>query len=413
MGRRYPPPLRTNTDAGRCEHGGMDVEALRRSFPALASGLARFDGPGGSLVPAPVIEAVAGAMASGMCQRGSVAPPDRLTEETTSGARAAVGRLLGADPAGVVFGRSMTALTFDLARTLAAGWGPGDEVVVTRLDHDANIRPWVVAAERAGATVRWLGFDPATAELDDVRPLLGDRTRLVAVTGASNLLGTRPDVPSVVAAAHEAGALVHLDAVHLVPHAPVDLAALGADFLACSPYKFFGPHLGVLAASPELLATLHPDKLLPSSDAAPERFELGTLPYELLAGVSAAVAFVESIEGGMAAVEAHEARLLATLLDGLGDLPGVTVHGRPARRTPTVLLTVDGVEPVEVQRRLAADGVVAPAGSFYAIEASRHVGLGDTGGVRVGLSAYTDAHDVERLLAALSSVGGAATRSAG
>ncbi|WP_426241583.1 cysteine desulfurase-like protein [Nocardioides sp. LHG3406-4] len=382
----------------------MDVEAVRRSFPALASGLARFDGPGGSLVPTPVIEAVAAAMAAGLCQRGSVSAPDRLAEETATGARAAMGRLLGTDPHGIVFGRSMTALTFDFARTISAGWGPGDEVVVTRLDHDANVRPWVTAAERTGATVRWLGFDPVTGELDDVGPLLSERTRLVAVTAASNLLSTRPDIAQVVRATHESGALAYVDAVHLVPHAPVDLAALGADFLACSPYKFFGPHLGVVAASPALLETLRPAKLLPSSDAVPERFELGTLPYELLAGVSAAVAFIEALPGGMAAVEEHEARLLGRLLDGLSGLPGVTVHSRPARRTPTALLTVDGMAPAEVQRALAAEGVVAPAGSFYAVEASRHVGLGDEGGLRAGLAAYTNDADVDRLLAALGSV---------
>ena len=382
----------------------MELDTVRSSFPALERGLARFDGPGGSLVPRQVAHAVAEAMAWGMCQRGEVSEPDRLTEATTLGARAAMGRLLGADPRGIVFGRSMTALTFDLARTLAQDWGPGDEVVVTRLDHDANIRPWVIAAERAGATVRWLGFDPVTTELDDVRPLLTERTRLVAVTAASNLLGTRPDLGATVTAAHAVGALVHVDAVHLVPHAPVDLGALGADFLACSPYKFFGPHLGVLAASPTLLESLHPDKLLPSTQAVPERFELGTLPYELLAGVSAAVGFIESLDGGMAAVEAHEAGLLRRLLAGLEELPGVVVHGRPARRTPTLLLTVDAVAPPDVQRRLAAEGVIAPAGSFYAIEASRHAGLGDGGGVRVGLSAYTCEADVDRLLAALAGV---------
>ena len=381
----------------------MDLDDVRASFPALASGLARFDGPGGSLVPRQVAHAVAAAMGSGMCQRGDVAAPDRLTEATTVGARAAMGRLLGADPGGVVFGRSMTSLTFELARTLSADWGPGDEVVVTRLDHDANIRPWVRAAERSGATVRWLGFDPGTAELDDVSVVLNERTRLVAVTAASNLFGTRPDVVRIADAAHQVGALVYVDAVHLVPHAPVDLRVLGADLLACSPYKFFGPHLGVLAAAPALLETLHPDKLLPSSEAVPERFELGTLPYELLAGVTAAVEFIESLDGAMAGVEAHEAALLADLLAGLAEIDGVTVHGRPARRTPTVLLTVAGVPAAEVTRRLAAEDVIAPAGSFYAVEAARHAGLGDEGGVRVGLSAYTSQHDVGRLLAALRS----------
>ena len=310
---------------------------------------------------------------------------------------------LGADPGGIVFGRSMTSLTFDLARTLAADWGPGDEVVVTRLDHDANIRPWVIAAERAGATVRWLDFDPATTDLDDVTDVLSERTRLVAVTAASNLFGTRPDVAAVAAAAHDVGALVHVDAVHLAAHAPVDQTALGADLLACSPYKFFGPHCGVLSASPALLETLRPDKLLPSTDAVPERFELGTLPYDLLSGVTAAVEFIETI-GSMAAIERAEDVLLGRLLDELGSIPGVTVHGRPARRTPTVLLTVADHDPADVSAHLLAAGVVAPAGSFYAIEAARHAGLGDAGGVRVGLSACTSGADLDRLLAGLRSL---------
>ncbi len=381
----------------------MDVTEIRSHFPALEEGLARFDSPGGSLVPQVVADAVAATMTSGLCQRGEASAPERRTDAVVLQAREAVAGFVGGDPGGIVFGRSMTALTMDLARTLAQGWGPGDEVVVTRLDHDANIRPWVLAAERVGATVRWLDFDPRTTELDDVRNVLSERTRLVAVTGASNLFGTRPDVPAIAAAAHEVGALVHVDAVHLAPHARVDQAALGADFVACSPYKFFGPHCGVLSAAPELLETLHPDKLLPSTDAVPERFELGTLPYDLLSGVTAAVAFLESL-GGIGALEVQEDALLTRLLGGLEDTPGVQVHGRPARRTPTVLMTVDGHTPQAVSSHLLSGGVVAPAGSFYAIEASRHAGLGDTGGVRVGLSACTSEDDVDRLLAGLRSV---------
>jgi cysteine desulfurase family protein (TIGR01976 family) len=286
--------------------------------------------------------------------------------------------------------------------------------VVTRLDHDANIRPWVYAAARAGATVRWLDLDPGTGELDDVETVLSDRTRLVAVTGASNLIGTRPDVPAVTAAARSAGALSYVDAVHLVPHAPVDLTELGADLLVCSPYKFFGPHLGALVASPSLLEGLRPEKLLPSSDAVPERFELGTLPYEQLAGVTAAVDFIaglastapkrrDRVRESMAAVEEYEADLLGHLLDGLAAVPGVTVHGgAPVRRTPTVLLSVAGRTGGAVHRRLAAVGVNAPAGNFYALEASRRLGLGDDGAVRVGLAAYSTTEDVDRLLAGLS-----------
>lgn len=380
----------------------MDVDRVRSSFPSLqAQGLARFDGPGGSLVPESVADAVRQAMLVGMCQRGSLTGPEKHTDATTLAARAAMGRLLGTDPGGVVFGRSMTANTMDLARTLAQDWGPGDEVVVTRLDHDANIRPWVIAAERAGATVRWLGFDPVTTDLDDIDTVLTGRTRLVALTAASNLFGTRPDVAAVATAAHQVGALVHVDAVHLAAHAPVDRAALGVDFLACSPYKFFGPHLGVLAADPDLLATLHPDKLLPSTMDVPERFELGTLSYELLAGVSAAVDFIDEI-GGMADVDEHESNLLARLLEGLAAMPGITVHGTPAARTPTVLLNVADRPGHEVFAHLASRDVIAPAGSFYAIEASRHAGLGDTGGVRVGISPYTSTDDVDRLLAGLA-----------
>jgi cysteine desulfurase family protein (TIGR01976 family) len=398
-------PSVTSVDSRTDSTTSYDVDALRLAFPGLDPGLARFDGPGGSLVPAVVADAVADTLRAGLCQRGGPTALGGLADRTTLDARAAIARLVGlSDPRGVVFGRSMTALTFDTARTLAQDWGPGDEVVVSRLDHDANIRPWVVAAERAGATVRWLGFDPATAELDDVAPLLTDRTRLVAVTAASNLFGTRPDVAGIAAAAHDVGALVHVDAVHLTAHAPVDLGALGADLLVCSPYKFFGPHLGALVADPALLEGLRPDKLLPSSDAVPERFELGTLPYELLAGVSAAVEFAES--WGMAAVERHEGALLARLLEGLADLDRVTVHGRPQRRTPTVLVTVDGQDAAEVSRRLADRGVVAPAGSFYALEASRHAGLGDAGGVRIGLAPYTTADEVDRLLGGLRDVVG-------
>ena len=377
-----------------------DVAEIRRAFPGLRPDVARFDGPGGSLVPQVVADAVSGALQAGLCQRGGPSAAGLLTDEITLEARAAMARFVGlGDPRGIVFGRSMTALTFDIARTLATDWGPGDEVVVSRLDHDANIRPWVVAAERAGATVRWLGFDPVTAELDAIEPLLSDRTRVVALTAASNLFGTRPDIAAVSTAARQAGALMYVDAVHLAAHAPVDLAALGADLLVCSPYKFFGPHLGVLAADPALLESLHPDKLLPSSDAVPERFELGTLPYELLAGVSAAVEFAEECD--MRAVEGHERELLRAMLDELSTLPRVTVHGAPRQRTPTVVVTVEGLTPVEVTHRLADRGVVAPAGNFYALEAAQHAGLGERGGVRVGLSAYTNEDEIDRLVSAL------------
>ncbi|MDP5181119.1 cysteine desulfurase-like protein [Blastococcus sp. BMG 814] len=392
---------------------GLDVAALRSCFPSLASGTAHFDGPGGTQVPEAVGRAVAATLTAPISNRGSVTAAERFADETVLAARSAMADLLGVDPGGIVFGRSATALTFDLARTLAAGWGPGDEVVVTRLDHDANIRPWVVAAEAVGATVRWAAFDPDSGELtaDDVAAVLSDRTRLVAVTGASNLIGTRPPIEEIAARVHAAGALLVVDGVHLTAHAPVDVPALGADVFTCSPYKFLGPHCGVMAADPALLTTLRPAKLLPSSDAVPERYELGTLPYELLAGTTAAVDFLAALGDGssrrerlvaaMTAIEEHEDRLRERLEAGLAELPGVRLRSRAAHRTPTLLLTFEGRDAADAYRFLAERGVNAPAGSFYAIEASRRLGLGDTGGLRVGLAPYSDADDVDRLLTGL------------
>src|SRR4051812_1736901 len=388
-----------------------DVAAVRAQFPALRAGTAHFDGPGGTQVPESVARAVAETLTAPIANRGRITAAERTADDTVLAARAAMADLLGADPAGVVFGRSSTQLPFDPSRTLAAGWGPGDEVVVSRLAHDANVRPWVRAAEAVGATVRWAAFDPATGELtaDDVAEVLTERTRLVAVTGASNLIGTRPPVAEIAARVHEAGALLAVDGVHLTAHVPVDVAALGADLYTCSPYKFLGPHCGVLAARPSLLEQLQPAKLLPSTDAVPERFELGTLPYELMAGTTAAVDFLAGLAPGdgegrrarlvasLMALEEHEDALLARLQAGLAQLPGVTVWSRAARRTPTLLLTFDGRDAADAWRFLAERGVNAPAGNFYAIEASRWLGLGDAGGLRAGLAPYTDEDDVDRL----------------
>ena len=390
----------------------FDVDAFRAQFPALAEGAAHFDGPGGSQTPLAVADAVHRTMTAAVSNRGTTTPAERRAEHVVHEARAAMGDLLGSDPKGIVFGRSMTALTYEFSRTLSRSWRSGDEVVVTRLDHDANVRPWVQAAESVGARVRWVDFDPQTGELTaaDVAAVLSERTRLVAVTAASNLIGTRPPVAEIADAVHDAGAVLYVDGVHATAHTFVDARASGADVWACSPYKFLGPHCGVFAADPEWLGSLHPDKLLPSTDEVPERFELGTLPYELLAGTTAAVDVIaglapergtrrERLHAAWRVLDEHESRLLRRLEDGLDGLPGVRRYSRAAERTPTVLFTVEGTDARDVCRALAQRGVNAPAGSFYAIECSRHLGLGDSGGVRAGLAPYTDDEDVERLLA--------------
>jgi len=393
----------------------FDLARVRSHFPALDGGTAYFDGPGGSQVPRQVAEAIAATMTAGLSNRGTVTATERRAEDVVVGARSAVADLLGCDAGGVVFARSATQATYDVSRALAKQWVPGDQVVVTRLDHDSNIRPWVQAAERAGVEVRWVGFDRESGELevDAVRAEINERTRLVAVTGASNVLGTRPDLPAIAAAAHEVGALMYVDGVHLTPHAPVDVRALGADFFNCSPYKFFGPHHGIVVAEPELLESLRPDKLVPAKDQVPERFELGTLPYELLAGTTAAVDYIAGLASdapdrrtrvleSMQAVEEHEERLLTRLLDGLRGIDSVRMYGAPARRTPTVFFTVEGRDDREVYEHLAGLGVNAPASNFYAIEASRWLGLGDTGALRAGLAPYSSADDVDRLLAGVA-----------
>ena len=396
----------------------LSLDSIRDEFPALREGAAHFDAPGGSLVPAVVADAVRDTLASAINQRGDFTVADRRTTEIVRQARLAMADLLGGDPAGVIFGRSMTQLTFDFAHTLAKSWKAGDEIVVSRLDHDANIRPWIYAAESAGATVRWIEFSPETSELtvDDVEAQLTDRTRLVAITAASNLIGTRPPIKVIAEKVHARGALLYVDGVHYSAHSFVDVGELGADFYACSPYKFCGPHCGVLVASPALLETLDPDKLLPSANTVPERFELGTPAYELMAGTTAAVDFLAGLGGpseaprrarleqSFAAIGEHEDALRRVIEVGLADDPRITVYSRARYRTPTLLFTVEGIQSRDVSARLGQLNINVPASNFYAIEASRHLGLGEAGGVRVGLAPYSSAEDVDRLLAGLRSI---------
>jgi cysteine desulfurase family protein (TIGR01976 family) len=378
----------------------------RERFPGLANGWARLDGPAGTQMVDQAIDAMTEWMRSGdgANEHGPFEAAIR-TEELVRSTRSAVATLFGADPRGVVFGPSATALTMRFAGTLGRDWGPGDEVVCTLLDHDANVRPWVIAAERAGATVRFAAPDPETLELPAaaVEAVLSERTRWVAVTGASNAVGTVPDLPGIVAAAHAAGARVHVDAVHASPHFRHDLEELAADVLVCSAYKWFGPHVGMLCAQPALLEELHPDKLAPSSDDVPERFELGTLPFESLAGVRAAADYMCSLDWD--AVRAHEDGLLATVLEGLGAMSHVRTYGAAAHRAPTVMFNVDGRSSNEVASHLAGERIAVWDGNYYAHELERHLDLAPHGAVRAGFVHYNDETDAERLLAAVADLG--------
>jgi cysteine desulfurase family protein (TIGR01976 family) len=311
----------------------------------------------------------------------------------------------------------MTALTYRLAGTLARDWRAGDEVVVSRLDHDANVRPWVQVAERAGAAVRWAEPDPVTGELPagQYDELISPRTRLVAVTAASNLIGTRPDVPAITARARAAGALSYVDGVHATPHGPVDVRELGADFYATSAYKWSGPHVAAVVADPGLLGSLHPDRLAPAPQEPPDSFERGTLPFADLAGVSAAVEHLASLNGpvqgglrdrvvaAMTAVQRYEQDLFGVLLGGLDAMEHVTTYGKAASRTATAFFTVAGRTPQQVARYLAELGINVWDGDNYAWELAGVLGVRDSGGaVRAGLVHYNDRSDVDRLLAAVA-----------
>lgn len=392
----------------------IDSAALRSHFPSLDSGVAFFDGPGGTQTPRPVAEAIAETMMRPLSIRGTTTESERNAERIVGDFRAAYADLLNVPASGVVHGRSATQLTYDFSRHLAKTWEPGDEIVLSRLEHDTNVRPWMQAAQRVGVTVRWIDLDGATLDLASYQRCLSTRTRLVAVTGASNVLGTVPPVRRIADLAHEAGALVYVDGVHYAAHQLVDVPALGADFFVCSPYKFFGPHCGVLAAAPAQLETLRPDKLLPSTDAVPERFEFGTLPYEMLAGATAAVDFLAAIAPGpgetrrerlarsFAAVHEHERGLLARLEEGLSALgDAVTVYSCAADRTPTMLMSFAGRDARDAQLHLATRDVLAPAGSFYAYEPFTALKLPDPA-LRVGLAPYNTEAEIDRFLAGVA-----------
>jgi cysteine desulfurase family protein (TIGR01976 family) len=379
----------------------------RTRFPGLSDGWARLDGAAGTQMVDDAIEEMAAWMRSGhAANHGGAFRAAERTDALVAEARASVAHLLGAGPEGVVFGPSMTALTMRFAAAACRSLQPGDEIVLTRLDHDANVAPWLIAAARAGVEVRFAEPERETLELPAaaVEAVLSPRTRWVAVTAASNAVGTIPDVPGIVAAAHAAGARVFVDAVHATPHRAIDVAALGCDALACSAYKWFGPHIGILWARPELLGELTPDKLRPSPDTVPERWELGTLPFESLIGVRAAADFVARLD--REELRAHEDRLLAQMVEGLGALGGVTVHGSARDRTATVMFTVAGHSSHDVAAHLARAEVAVWHGNYYALELSRWLGLEPDGALRAGVVAYNDSDEVDRLLEAVAELAG-------
>ena len=395
----------------------FDVSRVRAAYPALGDGYAYLDGAAGAQVPSAVIEAIADTYRSGIGNTGGAFPASERADGIVAECRRALADLTGADPQGVILGPNMTTLTYRLANTLSRQWAPGDEVVVSRLDHDANVRPWVQAAARSGATVRWAEVDISTTELPAAQyaGLLSDRTRLVAVTAASNIVGTRPDLVDIAAAAHSVGALCYVDGVHATPHVPVDARSLGADFYATSAYKWSGPHIGTVVADPDLLETLHPDKLAPAPAEVPGRFERGTAAFADLAGVVAAVDHLAGLDPGatgsrrdrvlasMAAVERYEGHLFTRLLGGLASMRHVTLYGKAARRAPTAFFTVAGYTPRQVAERLALRQINVWDGDNYAWELTGALGLRESGGaVRAGLVHYNDEAEVDRLLAAVA-----------
>jgi cysteine desulfurase family protein (TIGR01976 family) len=395
----------------------FDVSRVRSCYPALADGYAYLDGAAGTQLPDAVIGAIGAAYQVGLSNAGGAFPASARAVAITDDCRQAVADLTGGEPSGVILGPNMTTLTYRLAAALADTWRPGDEVIVSRLDHDANVRPWVQAAARAGAAVRWAQVDPATGELPSAQyaELLSDRTRLVAVSAASNVIGTRPDVPAITAMARAAGALSYIDGVHATSSGPVDIAALGADFYATSAYKWSGPHIGAVIADPALLDTLRPDKLVPSPDTVPERFEFGTPAFADLAGVTAAVDHLaglddaaagtrrERVLASMAAVQRHERQLFNVLLGGLDAMRHVTTYGKAASRTATSYFTVAGLAPGQVAERLASARINVWSGHNYAWELTGVLGIRDSGSaVRASLALYNNESDVTRLLEAVA-----------
>ncbi len=388
----------------------LDLAAVRSQFPALASDAAFFDGPGGSQVPQSVIDAVAGYLRDSNANLGGAFATSRASDEVMERARAAAAEFMGGDYEGIAFGANMTTLNFQLAHAVARTLSPGDEIVVTALDHDANVSPWLVVAGDHDLVVRTapLRADDVTLDIDALEELIGERTRVVAFTLASNAVGSIPDAGRIAAAAHAVGALAWADGVHLAPHRRLRARELGLDVVLCSPYKFFGPHLGIASIRPDLAASLPADRVRPASEDPPgHRFETGTQSHEAIAGALAAIEYLRELGGdldtGFALIEKHETNLAARFLSGLPD--GVELYGirTPEGRTPTFCFNVPGRSPREVAELLGERDLYVWDGDYYALEPMRALGLADSGGaVRAGFLHYTTEDEVDRLLEALA-----------
>jgi cysteine desulfurase family protein (TIGR01976 family) len=402
------------------------IEQVRAEFPALSAGGGSriyFDAPGGTQACRRAIDAMADHLRNGSANSGGAFATSIETDALSRAAHEAVADLLGGEAGEIAFGPNMTTLTFALSRALARGWRSGDEIILSRLDHDANVSPWLLAARDTGAQVRWIDIDPdtGTLRLDGLPAILSERTRLVAVGGASNALGTVNDVAGIVRTvkAHS-NALIFVDAVQSVPHLPTDVQALGCDFLACSPYKFFGPHQGVLWGRSVLWEQLDAYKVRPSSSMPPGvRLETGTPSFEGQAGVLGTIEYLEwlgrtlgatgdrraALVGAMEGCLAYETGLGEHLLSGFGDVPGLKLRGPPGMsgRVPTFAFTIDDRHPDAVAAFLAERDIFAWSGNFYAVEPVERLGLADSGGlVRVGLCHYSNAQEVDRLVQALT-----------
>jgi cysteine desulfurase family protein (TIGR01976 family) len=412
------------------------VERIRARFPALASGGVFFDGPGGTQVPQAVSDAVAAYYREANANEHGLFATSRRSDEIVACGRVAMADLINARSADeIIFGANMTTLTMHLSRALGKTLRPGDEVVVTRLDHDANIAPWLFLQEN-GAVLRWLELNPrdCTLDLGALEKTINTKTRIVAVGYASNAFGTINDVPRIIAAARKVGALTFVDAVHFAPHRAIDVQDLGCDFLACSPYKFYGPHSGVLYGKHEALERLQPYKVRPALDSIPDRFETGTKNHEGIAGVTAAIDFLAwlgenagtadsgisarypgrraMLKQALAAIMEHESRLFRRMLAGMQDIPGLRVYGitdpeRFSWRTPTACFTLPGLAPAAVAEKLGAMGIQVWDGNYYAWEPMKFLGLEEKGGaVRAGLSLYNTESEVDRFLKTLGQVAG-------